>query len=268
MPTVQYSSSTWQQPSPAPASSARSELIEQTAARVLALGAGRLLVGIDGPTAAGKTSFGHELAERIAELGRRPVLRATLDDFKKPWRDRHLYDRESGRGYYRNAYDCAGAERLLLGPVRSPQAESCSLCSIDPLTQIDHSAETTPLTPDTVLVVDGVFAFRPEVDDHWDFRIRLQVDDELSVRRGAVRDRNWAGSDAESIHRDRYLVAEHLYVRETDPLSRVDLLVDNSDFAAPRRLTPPAPRSTPGQEPAGRTDGSLPIPAAAPDGAS
>ncbi|MGH3538979.1 MAG: hypothetical protein ACRDQJ_11915 [Pseudonocardiaceae bacterium] len=34
--------------------------------RVLALGPGRLRVGIDGLTAAGKTSFGHQLADRTA----------------------------------------------------------------------------------------------------------------------------------------------------------------------------------------------------------
>ncbi|MGW4893520.1 uridine kinase [Kitasatospora sp. NPDC004240] len=240
---VHHSTSTWQQPLPAPASTERGALVERAARDVLALGPGRLLVGIDGFTAAGKTSFGHELAERTAALGGRPVLRATLDDFKNPWRDRHLYDRESGEGYYRHAYDYAAAERLLLGPCRDSGATRCSLCSIDPLTQVDHSARTTPLTADTVLIVDGVFAFRPEIDHYWDYRIWLQVDDELSVRRGAERDRNWAGSDAEAIHRDRYLVAEHLYLAEADPLPGVDLLIDNSDFAAPRPLPRPAPRA-------------------------
>ena len=52
-------------------------------------------MGIDGLTAAGKTSFGHELALQVSGRGR-PVLRACLDDFKKPWRDRYRYERESG----------------------------------------------------------------------------------------------------------------------------------------------------------------------------
>ncbi|MFF3992073.1 hypothetical protein ACFYX8_02025 [Streptomyces cyaneofuscatus] len=47
--------------------------------------------------------------------------------------------------------------------------------------------------------MDGVFAFRPEIDAYWDFRIWLDVDAELSVRRGAERDQNWAGSDAKSL---------------------------------------------------------------------
>ncbi|WP_405929173.1 uridine kinase [Streptomyces griseus] len=234
--SVRHSPSTWQQPCPAPASAERDALTEALAERVRALGPGRLLVGIDGFTAAGKTSFGHELAARIAESGR-PVLRATLDDFKNPWKDRHLYDRESGEGYYRNAYDYEAAKRLLLDPARTPAATSCALCSIDPLTQRNHASDTAPLTPDSVLIVDGVFAFRPEIDAYWDFRIWMDVDAELSVRRGAERDQNWAGSDAEAIHRDRYLVAERLYLAEVDPLPRMDAVVDNTDFARPRLVT-------------------------------
>ncbi|TWF73262.1 uridine kinase [Kitasatospora viridis] len=191
------------------------------------------MVGIDGFTAAGKTSFGHELAERISTAGR-PVLRATLDDFKKPWKDRHLYDRESGEGYYRNAYDYDAVKRLLLEPSRSPEATSCALCSIDPLTQKDHSSDRTSLFSDAVLIVDGVFAFRPEINEYWDFRVWLQVDAELSVQRGADRDQDWAGSDAESIHRNRYLVAERIYLQEVDPIPMMDIVIDNSTFASPR----------------------------------
>ncbi|WP_435059056.1 uridine kinase [Streptomyces sp. bgisy060] len=231
---VHHSASSWRQPSPPAASVERGVLVEEVAERILDLGRGRLLVGIDGFTAAGKTSFGHELAERISAAGR-PVLRATLDDFKKPWRDRHLYDRESGEGYYRNAYDYEAVKRLLLDPCRSSGAAACALCSIDPLTQRDHSSEVTPIGADAVLIVDGVFAFRPEINEYWDFRIWLQVDAELSVRRGAERDQDWAGTEAESIHRNRYLVAERVYLREVDPLPLADVVIDNSVFARPRR---------------------------------
>ena len=72
---------------------------------------------VDGSPRPAKTSFGHELAAAIRELGR-PTLRASLDDFKHPWRQaRELgYDRVSGEGYYRNAYDFAAARELLLRP--------------------------------------------------------------------------------------------------------------------------------------------------------
>ena len=228
---MQRSVSTWQQPVPPAASAERSAVVARVAALVLACGGGRVRVGIDGRTAAGKTSFGHELAEVVAAAGR-PVLRASLDDFKRPWRDRHLYDRESGEGYYRNAFDVEAMHRLLLSPAAPGGSGTCALCSIDPLTQVDHSAWVTVAGPDAVLVVDGVFAFRPEVDASWDLRIWLEIDEELSVRRGVHRD----GAGSEALHRDRYLVAERLYLAEVDPARRADVVIDNTDLASPRIL--------------------------------
>jgi uridine kinase len=229
---IHRSVSTWRQPLPPEPSPERAAVLERVAARILRAGVGRLRVAIDGPTAAGKTSFGDELAERISGSGR-PVLRATLDDFKKPWRDRHLYDRESGEGYYRNAFDYAAVTRLLLEPAGPAGSGDCALCSIDPLTQVDHSAVITRAARDAVLIVDGVFAFRPEIDDHWDLRIWLHVNPQTSVQRGTERDRGWAGSAAEAVHRDRYLVAERLYMDDVDPVRVVDVVIDNSTFDRP-----------------------------------
>jgi uridine kinase len=233
---VTLSVSTWQQPPPPAASPRRAALLDDVTGQVLARGAGRLRVAVDGLTAAGKTSFGHELAERISAAGR-PVLRASLDDFKRPWRERHLYDRESGEGYYRNAFDFAAMRSLLLEPAGPDGSGDCVLCSIDPLTQIDHSTAVTRAAPDAVLVVDGLFAFRPEINAYWDFRVWLDVDPELSVRRGTSRDEGtWAGPDAEAVHRDRYLVAARHYLAEVDPLRLVDVVIDNTHFDRPEVL--------------------------------
>lgn len=103
----------------------------------------------------------------------------------------------------------AGAVRsLLLEPAGVAGSGKCVLCSIDPLTQMDHSEVVTWAAPDAVLIVDGVFAFRPEINGRWDFRIWLDIDPELSVWRGARRDQSWAGTEAEAVHRNRYLAAE------------------------------------------------------------
>jgi len=230
---VHRSVSTWQQPTPATASTERSALVESVAARILGRGAGRLRVGIDGYTAAGKTSFGHELADHISAAGR-PVLRSSLDDFKRPWRERHLYDRESGPGYYRNAFDYDAVRRLLLEPSGDDGSGDVALCCVDPLTQIDHSAVITQAPSDAVLIVDGVFAFRPAINAYWDFRIWLDISPALSIRRGAARDTDWAGSEAEAVHRDRYGPAERAYIAQVDPRRLVDVVIDNSDFSRPR----------------------------------
>lgn len=230
---VKFSTSTWHQPIPPAASTVRTALIAHVVERILGLGAGRLRVAIDGPTGAGKTTFGHELAERIAQAGR-PVARASLDDFKKPWADHLLYDRESPEGYYRNAFDYEAVRRLLLDPWERSGVDSAALCSLDPITQLDHSSVTIEVDPEAVLIVDGVFAFRQEINTYWDFRIWLQIDPELSISRGSPRDVAVGAVDAESLIRDRYLGSEQLYIQEVDPMAVADLVIDNSVIGAPR----------------------------------
>ncbi|MDQ2709396.1 MAG: uridine kinase [Actinomycetota bacterium] len=229
---MQQSVSTLRQPLRPVTTPERDAVLTSVAERVLAVGPGRLRIGIDGLTAAGKTSFGHQLADRVSRAGR-PVARACLDDFKRPWRDRHLYDRESGEGYYRNAYDYTAAISLLLEPSGPLGSGECALCGIDPLTQVDHSSVRTQLAPDTVLDRGRVFAFHPKINRYWDFRIWLEVDPETSVHRGAERDQYWAGSEAETLHRTRYLPAERLYLAEVDPVAFVDVAIDNTVFDRP-----------------------------------
>jgi uridine kinase len=233
---VEFSVSTWQQPMPPAPGPARARVLAELVATIDALGDHRLRVAIDGLTASGKTSLGHELARGLAHRGR-PVLRASLDDFKRPWSERHRYDRISGEGYYRNAFDREAAWRLLLDP-SGPAADGVvALCSIDPLTQIDHSATKTVMPENGVLIVDGVFAYRPEINSYWDLRIWVEIDAELSVRRGI----EGGAEEAEAIHRDRYLAGELPYIAEVDPHSFVDVIVDNADFDDPRLVRRPSP---------------------------
>jgi uridine kinase len=88
---------------------------------------------------------------------------------------------------------------------------------------------------DAILVVDSVFAMRPEYDAHWEYRIWLEVEPDIAVARGIGRDLDAEGiEEATSVRRDRYGPAEEIYIAETDPVSRADLVIDNDDFANPR----------------------------------
>ena len=229
--------STWRQPEPAPVSEVRTAVVGEVADRIDRLSPLRLRVAIDGLTAAGKTSFGHELAAALRSRGR-PTLRASLDDFKNPWREARErgYDRITGEGYYRNAYDFDSARNLLLKPAGLNGAGSVVLCAHDPLTGADHRDVTVKAPPDAILIVDSVFAFRPEYNEFWDFRIWIDVDPQVSLARGVERDTaSEGGADAaKALHQDRYHAAEAIYLSEVDPASLTDVIIDNRDFAHPR----------------------------------
>lgn len=228
--------SSWKQPVPASVSPARTKLIDELAESIAELSPGRLRIAVDGYTAAGKTSLAHELAAALRRRGR-PTLRASMDDFKHPWRDARErgYDRTSGQGYYRNAYDFTSALELLLRPMAPEGSGVVALCAHDPLTGVDHRLSTVEAPTGAVLIVDSIFAFRPEYNDHWDYRIWLDIDPGLSLLRGVKRDEAIEGHDeASRVHHDRYHQALSIYVSEADPIAKADVIIDNSDFAHPR----------------------------------
>ena len=115
--------SSWSAPQPPPASTARTELVDDLAARIARLSPDRLRVAVDGFTAAGKTSFGHELAAAIRELGR-PTLRASLDDFKHP-----------GTRPASSATTGSAARATTAMPTTSPPLVSCFFARRDPRVQ-------------------------------------------------------------------------------------------------------------------------------------
>ncbi len=170
-------------------------------------------------------------------------MRASMDDFKNPWREaRELgYDRVSGEGYYRNAYDFASARELLLRPAGPGGSGQVVLCAHDPLTGEDHRGKAVSAAADAVLIVDSVFALRPEYNDMWDYRIWLEVDAAVSLDRGIARDVEMEGhQEAIRAHRDRYHAAVRIYLTEVDPLALADLVIDNGDFKNPRIRSRPS----------------------------
>jgi uridine kinase len=233
--------STWRQPTPPPASAARTALLAEVASRIDRLSPGRLRVAVDGLTGAGKTGFGHELAAALRGMGR-VTMRASLDDFKNPWGGPQQlgYDRFSGEGYYRNAHDLRSARDLLLGPAGQGGSGEVVLCSRDPLTGEEHQDISVTAPAGAILIVDSVFAFRPEYNDCWEYRIWLEADPGLAMRRGIRRDAPAEGlEEAIRLHRDRYRVAEMIYLTEVCPQALADLIVENQDFAHPRILSRP-----------------------------
>lgn len=180
----------------------------------------RTVVAIDGRTASGKTTLADELAQTLSGTSI-SVFRASLDDFKKPWRDRHLYDRETGEGYYRNAFDL---DRVRLDLVAGFRAGQTMLCSIDPITQMDHSTELVAVPERAILIVDGVFALRPDLRDLWDIGVWLEVDPQTSEIRATARD----GALLERYHK-----SEELHLTEARPQEIADIIINNGDASAP-----------------------------------
>ena len=90
-----------------------------------------------------------------------------------------------------------------------------------------------------MVVVDGVFLLRRDLRSLWDLSVHLHVPEEETLRRVVLRDavRMGSAAEVERRYRARYLPAQSLYRQEADPLAAADVVVDNTDPAAPLVLS-------------------------------
>ena len=187
-------------------------------------------VGVDGFSAAGKSTLADELAIMVTGQGR-PCLRADLDDFKRPRAERPA----GPEGFYRGAFDLDAIGTFLLAPLGPGGNRQIRLRFFDQRRQASFPAEVRSVPADAVVIADGAYLLRPELRDFWDFRIFVEIDFDLVLARGAARDAAWMDSAeaAAERYRNYYIPAERLYDAEADPRSHADVIVDNRNPANP-----------------------------------
>ena len=194
-------------------------------------------VAIDGVDAAGKTLLADELVQPIQERNR-PILRASIDGFHNPKDTRYRQGADSPRGYYQDSFNYDAILRELLIPL-GPGGNRIYRREV-----FDHRADAPTPNParaapgDAILLFDGVFLLRPELISHWDFRIYVEVEFDISVPRAVQRDlRNVSGESGEKIYaryQRRYMPGQRLYFEEANPKQRADVIFENNDINAPR----------------------------------
>ncbi|MDI1463327.1 uridylate kinase [Catellatospora sp. KI3] len=214
----------------------RDEVLAEVARAVAAVSRPHpVRVAIDGNSAAGKSTFGDELAAAVRAVTSRPVIRVGLDWFKRAVSLRTAYPQDSPDSYYLDSWDYPAIREQLLEPLgpgggRRYRDAIMNLPATEP---VDGPVRTA--ADDAILLADGAFLQRAELDAYWDLRIYLAIGFDEVLRRGIVRDQAWMGDAAAAEHRYRtkYIPGEQRYVDEVRPHERADLVVDNTDFAAP-----------------------------------
>jgi len=187
-------------------------------------------VAIDGIDAAGKTTLADELVRPIEHLGR-PVIRASIDGFHRPRAERYRRGVDSAEGYYYDSFDYEALRTPLLLPLgphgnRQYRRFGFDFRSDSPAFDSLHTAH-----PDSVLLFDGVFLLRPELNDQWDYRIFVEVDFQVAVERASLRDQVLFSSPHAIRERywKRYLPGQGIYLQTVRPQELADVIVQNND---------------------------------------
>jgi len=168
-----------------------------------------LKVGIDGRCAAGKSMLTAELGQVLSARGF-DVARPSVDGFHHPRDRRYRQGEYSARGYYEDAYDYEAVVSALL----------------------------KPLPGNTILLFEGIFVFRKQINGYWDYRILVDVDSETSLARSVARDTGVIGP-AEAVRRKlevRYEPAWRMYAADEHPEAQADVVIDNRAVDNPQIL--------------------------------
>jgi uridine kinase len=195
-----------------------------------------LRVGVDGVDGVGKTVFADTLA-RAVEVQGRAVIRASVDGFHNPRKDRYRRGRASPEGFYLDSYDYAGLKRFLLDPLGAHGSRTYCSAIFDYLTDAPLAMRMLVAEPASVLVLDGIFLHRPELRDVWDLSIFLDAPFDVTIPRGAGRGAGWGSSDVHAPSNQRYIEGQRLYLRESEPQKLANFVIDYSDLAEPVVVT-------------------------------
>lgn len=203
-------------------------------------GGSRTLVGVDGRSGAGKSTFADELTARLTARGR-VVVRSTTDSFHRPREERLLRGPTSGEGYYLDSHQLDVIVDELLFPfahgadeVRTAAFDEPSDAPVD---------EVVPVPAAAVLVFDGLFLQRPELNGYWNMTVFLDANERrerewLEFLFGGLPDddvERAAELDARLVRArwPRYRDGWRTYVDVVHPASVATVVVDNNDLQAP-----------------------------------
>jgi uridine kinase len=195
-------------------------------------------IGIDGAGASGKTMLADALSAPIEALGR-PVIRAGVDGFHHPRAHRVRKGADCPVGYYADSFDYGAMSRDILEPLGPEGSRRYREAAFDFRTDScpDHPWRKAP--ENAILLFEGVFLFRPELDGYWDYRIFVATEFDVTRQRAMSRDEVlMGGADVVSARYDqRYIPGQQFYLDEVDPESKADVVIDNNDPFNPQVLT-------------------------------
>ncbi|MEW6036557.1 MAG: hypothetical protein AB1529_08150 [Candidatus Micrarchaeota archaeon] len=214
----------------------RHDLVRYLAGAILEINADHpVRVGIDGADASGKTHLANDLAVELGKRGRQ-IIRASIDGFHNPRGIRYRKGRDSPEGYYLDSFDNQAIIDNLLAPLGPNGNRLIRTVIFDFRTDSEVDAVAIRATNNSILVMEGVFLFRPELASQWDLKVFLDVDFSTSLSRALKRDIYYLGSEEgiRQMYEKRYIPGQKLYFAACNPKEQADILVDNNDFDNPK----------------------------------
>lgn len=197
-----------------------------------------VLVGIDGVDASGKTTLSDELINELKKSGRQ-MIGASIDGFHNPKNIRYAKGENSPEGYYFDSFNYRAITEVLLDPLSSGKLQYQRAV-------FDYKMDSKIISPlqtatnNSILLMEGVFLFRPELINYWDLKIFIDVDFKITIKRAVKRtaEMEYIGAEQKIIDKYnlRYIPGQKIYFKKENPKEKADIVIDNGDFKNPKLI--------------------------------
>ncbi len=214
----------------------RKKLINKIAKQIMAIEQEHpVRVGIDGGSATGKTKFAKELALIIEEMGG-SVVCSSIDGFHNPAEIRQQQGEFSATGYYEDSFNLSAVISHVLIPLGPDGTRLFKPAIFDYKQESQVEVKEQQVYSDSILIMEGVFLFRKELNPFWDFRIFIDAGFKVILERALQRDLEYFGSEEQLLkkYQQRYIPGQQYYRKLENPRDKADLVVDNNNFVEPK----------------------------------
>lgn len=192
----------------------------------------RSLIAVDGIDGSGKSVLARQLAAAAADAGIGTVVLA-VDDFRRSvdWR---RPDRSEADIYYDDYYDLPLLDRCLQAFTEG--AASVEIPTFDSVLERIAGRKTIAYGSSAVGIVEGAFALRVAAVSSQAALIYLRTSYPEAHRRIVARDTARGRAIDDVTHRidARYFPCQQRYLRDFDPMTHADVVVDNEQLSSPR----------------------------------
>lgn len=190
------------------------------------------VVGVTGMDTSGKSVTATLLAEELLRSGL-AVQIIRLDDFHRPSAERHREELSEQVQYYEYTFDLERLKNEVLAPIRDNGKLETSLICLDLQKDTWTIEQHYSVNADTIVLLEGVFLFRPEIAHFLDLVIFLEVDEATVMDRARSRDVPIHGEEIMRKYQSKYLPAQRAYLDEYPSERNADVIIDNNDWENP-----------------------------------
>ena len=170
------------------------------------------IIGINGIDTSGKSQFAKSFKSYLEEKGQKVQI-IHIDDFHNPREIRYSGDNEL-ENYFFKSFNIKKLVDGLLNPIKKSRFLQEKLSLLNLQTDKYDIIRNYSIDKDTLVILEGVFLFREEIEPYLDYKVFIEIPMELCKERALHRDVPLYGEDVLKKYDTKYIPTQKYYLEK------------------------------------------------------